>query len=143
MRTAAVAAVLGVLALAVLHALRGGHGEGKEVINPPYEIRVRVWRDEQPGDDARLHVAATFVPQPGASAWSEVDLVGLRLRARGGTWMPEQRAFQALSDGALEIRAQGAATIAAGTSVTPVLELRTSAGSKELVLSETVVQLIR
>ena len=112
-------------------------------MTPPYETEVRVWRDEQPGDDARLHVAATFVPRPGAAAWTEIDLVGLRLRAGDGVWQPEHGALRSLSDGAFEIRAQGAATIAAGTTVTPVIELRTSAGPKEFVVSESVVQLVR
>jgi hypothetical protein len=109
----------------------------------PYEIQVRVWRDEQPGEDARLHVAATFVPRHGASRWSDIDLIGLRLRAGDRVWQPEHDALQPLSEGAFEIRAEGAATIAAGATVTPVIELTTSAGPKEFEVSESVVQLVR
>ena len=140
MRRSPISGVIGLLALAALSAPGGGHGEEEGDIQTPYDVQVNVWRDEQPGDEARLHVSARFVPRRDAAAWSEVELAGLLLRAGQRPWQPETSALEPLADGGFEIRGQGAATVAAGTSVVPIVQLRTSAGLRELVLPESVVE---
>lgn len=132
--------VVALLTLAVLCAATGGHAEETGAIQTPYHIELHVWRDEQPGDAARLHVSARFVPRKDAEAWSDVALAGLQLRAGPALWAPQHSALAAQAGGGFEIRAAGAATVAAGATVVPAIQLSTSAGRREIVLTEHVVE---
>jgi hypothetical protein len=57
-------------------------------------------------------------------------------------WTPEDSSIEALPDGVFEVRGQGEATVEAGAAVVPVVQLKTSAGSREVVLPETVVETV-
>ena len=136
------AGVLGLLVATTLWAQSGAQDQRRTEIQTPYEIQVRVWRDQQPGDEPRLHVSARFAPRKDAALWSEVDLAGLRLRTGRSVWTPEDSSIEALPDGVFEVRGQGEATVEAGAAVVPVVQLKTSAGSREVVLPETVIETV-
>jgi hypothetical protein len=118
-----------------------GESEGREAISTPYEIDVRVWRDEQPGNGPRLHLSATFAPREGT--WSEVALASLELRAGDRSWTPERSALRALPGGGFEIRAEGAATIAPRVTVVPLAVLNTAIGARQVRLPECIVRVVR
>lgn len=104
----------------------------------PCDVAWRVWHDEQPGDEPRLHVAATFSPR-GPARWRDVHVRALELHAGGQGWTPRETSVTALADGSFEVRASGAATLPAGTGASATLQLETSEGPQALELPETAV----
>lgn len=101
----------------------------------PYDVTVRAWRDEQPGDDARLLVSITFVPRASTERWQEVRIRTLEMRANGRHWSASESAVADRSDGGFELTAAGEATLPAGTKATIAVTLQTSAGEKQLELA--------
>jgi hypothetical protein len=104
----------------------------------PYDITPRVWRDEQPGDEPRLVVSATFVPRPSSERWQDVQLRVLEVDANEQRWTPTEASIVPFGDGGFELKAFGAATVPVGAKATLVVTLQTSSGEKRLALQTEV-----
>lgn len=133
------AAVAGPMAFVACSRAVPPMGEGKMAASDaaqqtPYDITPRVWRDEQPGDEPRLLVSATFAPRPSAERWQDVRLRTLEIHANEQRWKPIESSLAPLGEGGFEIKASGEATLPAGTKATIVVTLQTSSGEKQLAL---------
>ena len=105
----------------------------------PYDVTPRVWRDEQPGDEPRLVVSATFVPRDPSTRWQDVRLRSLELQAEDRRWTPSESTVSPSGDGGFEVKAFGDATLPAGAGATIIVTLQTSSGEKRVELTTKIL----
>ena len=106
----------------------------------PYDITVRIWRDEQPGDDPTLNLSAKFTLRESQTAWQEPRLQRIELHADGRRWMPRESSLTPIAGEGFEITAQGEATLPAGASATGTVTIQTASGSREVSLPATEIE---
>ena len=106
----------------------------------PYDITVRIWRDEQPGDDPTLNLSARFTPRESQTAWQQPRLQRIELQADGQRWMPRASSLTPTAGEGFEITAQGEATLAAGARASGSVTIHTASGSRDVSLPATEVE---
>ena len=108
-----------------------------------YESTVNVWRDEQPGDEPSLHTSIRLTPRDGEKMWEDVTLDTIRIRSGDQEWTPNSSGIERSPEGELEIRADGAASLQAGSKVSVFVRLDTADGPKKIEISESVIEAIQ
>ena len=109
----------------------------------PYQIQVRAWRDEQPGDDPVLHLSVRLDPRANADPWPGLRLAGLRLATGASEWTPTRQSMESAGVGAFEVRANGEPTLEAGVEAVLSLALDTARGRKKIEISGIEVELVQ
>ena len=108
----------------------------------PYETTANIWRDEQPGDEPSMHTSIQLTPREGEKIWEAVKLDTIRMKLGDKEWKPNRSAIESLPGGGLEIRADGEATMLAGSKVSVLIQLDTAQGQKTIEVSESVIDAI-